>query len=81
MFVPSLVVVAVEPLVMAPGPKGVAERRPEPVGRGGGCSFARGAFGCGGGVGALDDGAVETGSVFLTMLRLGLLSSSIGVWW
>ena len=70
----------------APGPNGVAESRPLPVGRGGGsggaASLVRDAF-VGGGVGAAEDGAVLGASVvgFLVGAAFGgSVSKSIGVW-
>src|SRR5437762_2842107 len=73
----------------APGPNGVAESRPLPVGRGGGggggggaASLVRDAF-VGGGVGAAEDGAVLGASVvgfFVGAAFGGSVSKSIGVW-
>jgi hypothetical protein len=67
----------------APGPNGVAESRPLPVGRGGGSavSFVRDPF-VGGGVGAAEDGAVLGASVVGFLLGAGFEgsgSTSIGV--
>ena len=68
------------PLGAAPGPKGVADSRPEPVGRGGGASLARGALaGCEGGVGADEDGAVDGASGFLSAEMLDGPYVSMGV--
>lgn len=68
------------PLGAEPGPKGVADSSPEPVGSGGGASLARGAFGgCEGGVGADEDGAVEGASGFLIAEMLEGPYGSMGV--
>jgi hypothetical protein len=66
----------------APGPNGIAESRPLPVGRGGGAvSLVRGPF-VGGGVGAAEDGAVLGASVVGFLVGTGFGGSgsrSIGV--
>jgi hypothetical protein len=70
-------------VAVAPGPNGVAESRPLPVGRGGGAvSLVLGPF-VGGGVGAAEDGAVLGASVVGFLMGLGFGGSgsrSIGVW-
>lgn len=65
------------PLVVATGPNGVPDRRPLPVGKGGGASFWRALTG---GVGALDGVPALAESVFFMGTDvLGSESISMGV--